>query len=138
MKRMLDKKDSRMPGGRAGCRSVAASHRWRQQGIHSGGLFQIRAVFRVDRLGVAQEAPVDVRPQVFAADSSAGGFFDRRAVVRWHSPTHYPVVHSLRRNANSACQSAVATHVIDGGFYRIHVDTINTWGSLVNTCGLID
>lgn len=84
MKRMLDKKDSRMPGGRAGCRSVAASHRWRQQGIHSGGLFQIWAVFRVDRGGVAQEAPVDVWPQVFAADESAGGLFDFRANMCRH------------------------------------------------------
>lgn len=35
MKRMLSKKDSRIPEGRAGCKSVAASHRERQRGGHA-------------------------------------------------------------------------------------------------------
>ena len=104
MKRMLDKKDSRMPGGRAGCRSVAASHRWRQQGIHSGGLFQIRAVFRVDRRGATQVAPIDVGPQVFAANGAAGRFFDSRAFVGRNISPGDPVVNDLGDDTNGQRQ----------------------------------
>lgn len=110
MKRMLDKKDSRMPGGRAGCESVAASHRWRQQGIHSGGLFQIWAVFRVDRRCVAQEAPVDVWPQVFAADESAGGALDGRAANGRYRPFElYPLIDGRCSNTDQSSQSGLTT-----------------------------
>lgn len=51
--------------------------------------------------GTSQIRPVDVRPEFFAGDSAAGGFFDLGAALGGHwSNALRPLMHHARRHAN--------------------------------------
>lgn len=97
MRETGNKKDDRMPEGRAGRKGVAASHEWRQQGDHSGGLFRLA-------IRATQVAPIDVGPQVFAANGAAGRFFDSRAFVGRNISPGDPVVNDLGDDTNGQRQ----------------------------------
>lgn len=86
MHTMSNKKDGRIPEGRAG-RKAVVKHRGRQREIHLGSRFEIWAVFRVDRRSSAQVSPINVGAQVFAANGTlCFSFYGRAFVGRYISP----------------------------------------------------
>lgn len=102
MKRMFSKKDSRMPEGRAGCKSVAASHRERQQEKHLRSLmFGGRA---------AQIGPVKPWAKIFAAHKTICCALDNRTVLRRNWPMLLdPLIDGRRSDPEQLGQSRLPT-----------------------------
>lgn len=71
--------------------------------------------------------PLQIRPQLFAADAS--GRFDRGAVPPSYGPTPAPpLVHKRRIHAEVLCQRRIAARSVGGsidwGFFAGHVRTV--------------
>jgi len=73
------------------------------------------------RVLVAQDAPVHIRAQVFAADLPCCEIFNSQAMFCWNTPVaRRPKVNGLVRNTDVLGQLLNATGQLDGGMYVFH------------------
>jgi hypothetical protein len=70
-------------------------------------------------IGSADESPIDVRPEFFAAHGAMSQTFNRDAMLERHS-TIEPLAYCPRRNTKRRRKRALASEDLAGLFYSVH------------------
>jgi hypothetical protein len=70
--------------------------------------------------GLAQIVPIDIRPQVFAADDSVRRPFNSRTMLCRNVVSAHPVIHDLRHAIDAFCQRGLRTDFVNCSLKCIH------------------
>lgn len=84
-------------------------------------------------IGVAQDRPIDIWPQILTAHGSSGSALNPWAVLSGNIPPLNPVIDNLLGNADRTGEAGLASCNLNGFVERLHGANNSTWGSHVNT-----